>query len=244
MQLSTVQIFTNFSLYWNWSSIQFLISNPDQIELFMYIIGILYCNQLVCKLGELKEFGGSAQFKEQPLEQLLGIDCFTVWMFHGGIILSVPLEEDRLGWGLWWDWGSSIYLLFIAAYWSRQPRVFQRLSRSCLECVACMLCLLPTLFTHYACRYTVELGLSTNDLTRITLDNNITQPICIFVCGESAVCIKNCPPKLMQPSSSTLATIVSAENQNDWTIVKAIFFFCHYYIVWEPNNAGEARRQF
>ena len=26
---------------WNWSSIQFSISNPDQIELFMYIIGIL-----------------------------------------------------------------------------------------------------------------------------------------------------------------------------------------------------------
>ena len=41
MHLSTVQIPTNFGLDWNWSSIQFLISNPDQIELFMYIIGIL-----------------------------------------------------------------------------------------------------------------------------------------------------------------------------------------------------------
>ena len=51
------------------------------------------------------------QFKEQPLEQLLGINCFTVWMFHGGIILSVPLEEDLLGWGLWWDWGSSIFTI-------------------------------------------------------------------------------------------------------------------------------------
>ena len=30
-------------------------------------------------------------------------------------------------------------------------------------------------------------------------------------------------------------------NQNGATIVKAIFFFCHYYIVWESNNAGEAR---
>ena len=37
----TLQIPTNFGLDWNWSSIQFLISNPDQIELFMYIIGIL-----------------------------------------------------------------------------------------------------------------------------------------------------------------------------------------------------------
>ena len=45
----------------------------------------------------------------------------------------------------------------------------------------------------------------------------------------------------MQPSSSTRATIVSAENQNGATIVKATFFFCHYYIVWESNNAGEAR---
>ena len=48
---------------------------------------------------------------------------------------------------------------------------------------------------------------------------------------------------MMQPSSSTRATIVSAENQNGATIVKATFFFCHYYIVWESNNAGEARGQ-
>ena len=41
MHLNTVQIPTNFGLDWNWSSIEFLISNPDQIELFMYIIGIL-----------------------------------------------------------------------------------------------------------------------------------------------------------------------------------------------------------
>ena len=64
------------------------------------------------------------------MEQLLGIDCFTVWMFHGGIILSVPLEEDLLGWGLWWDWGSSIFTILCTAYWPRQPRVFRRLSRS------------------------------------------------------------------------------------------------------------------
>ena len=47
----------------------------------------------------------------------------------------------------------------------------------------------------------------------------------------------------MQPSSSTRATIVSAENQNGATIVKATYFFCHYYIVWESNNASEARGQ-
>ena len=48
---------------------------------------------------------------------------------------------------------------------------------------------------------------------------------------------------MMQPSSSTRATIVSAENQNDATIVKDKFFFCHYYIVWESNNTGDARGQ-
>ena len=41
MHLNNVQIPTNFGPVWNWSSIQFLISNPDQIELFMYIIVIL-----------------------------------------------------------------------------------------------------------------------------------------------------------------------------------------------------------
>ena len=39
--LSYVQISLNFGLDWILSSIQFLISNPEQIELFMYIIGIL-----------------------------------------------------------------------------------------------------------------------------------------------------------------------------------------------------------
>ena len=47
----------------------------------------------------------------------------------------------------------------------------------------------------------------------------------------------------MQPSSSTRATIVSAENQSGATIVKATIFFCHYFIAWESNNAGEARGQ-
>ena len=41
MRLSTVQILTNFGLDRNWSPIQFLISNPDQIELFMYTIDII-----------------------------------------------------------------------------------------------------------------------------------------------------------------------------------------------------------
>ena len=45
----------------------------------------------------------------------------------------------------------------------------------------------------------------------------------------------------MQPSSSTRATIISAENQIGATIVKATFFFYQYYIVWESNNASEAR---
>ena len=46
------------------------------------------------EVGRIEIIRGGDQFKEQPLEQLLGIDRFTVWMVHGGIILSVPLEED------------------------------------------------------------------------------------------------------------------------------------------------------
>ena len=96
--------------------------------------------------------------------------------------------------------------------------------------------------THSAC-YTVEMGLSAGDLTRITLDNNHTAYKHICLQGIGCVCVKNYPPEIMQPSSSSRATIVSAENQNGATIVKATFFSCHYYIVWESNNAGEARGQ-
>ena len=99
-----------------------------------------------------------------------------------------------------------------------------------------------TKITHSAC-YTVEMGVSARDLTRITFDNNHTayKHICLQVIG--CVCVKNYPSEIMQPLSSTRATIVSAENQNGATIVKATFFFCYYYIVWESNNAGEARGQ-
>ena len=99
-----------------------------------------------------------------------------------------------------------------------------------------------TNITHSAC-YTVEMGVSAEDLTRITLDNNHTAYKHICLQGIGCVCVKNYPPEIMQPSSSKRATIVSSENQNGATIVKATFFLCHYYIVWESNNAGEARGQ-
>ena len=93
---------------------------------------------------------------------------------------------------------------------------------------------------HSVC-YTVEMGVSAGDLTPITLDNNHTAYK--HICLQGIVCVKNYPPEIMRPSSSTRVTIVSAENQNGATIVKTTFFFCHYYIVWESNNAGEARGQ-
>ena len=96
--------------------------------------------------------------------------------------------------------------------------------------------------THSAA-YTVEMGVSAGVLTRITFDNNHTAYMHICLQGFSWVCVKNYPPEIMQPTSSTRATIVSAENQNGATIVKAAFFSCHYYIVWESNNVGEARGQ-
>ena len=87
------------------------------------------------------------------------------------------------------------------------------------------------------------MGVSARDLTRITLDNNHTAYMHVCLQGIGRVCGKNYPPEMMQPSSSTSATIVSAKNQNDATIVKDKCFFCYYYIVWESNNAGDARGQ-
>ena len=85
-----------------------------------------------------------------------------------------------------------------------------------------------TNIAHNACRYTVELGVSVKDLKRITFGNNHTAYM--HICRRSAVCIKNYPQELMQPSSSTRATIVIAENQIGATIVKAIFSFA--IITW------------
>ena len=99
-----------------------------------------------------------------------------------------------------------------------------------------------TNITYSAC-YIVEMGVSAIDLTRITLDNNHTAYRHICLQGISCVCVKNYPPEIMQPSSSMHATIISAANQNGATIAKVSFFFCYYYIVWESNNAGEARGQ-
>ena len=99
-----------------------------------------------------------------------------------------------------------------------------------------------TNITHSAC-YTVEMSVSAGNLTRVTLDNNHTAYKHICLQGIGCVCVKNYLPEIMQPSSLTRATIVSAENQNGATIVKATFFFCRYYIVWESNNAVEARGQ-
>ena len=97
--------------------------------------------------------------------------------------------------------------------------------------------------TSISACYTVEMGVSARDLTLITLDNNHIAYKHICLQGIGCVCVKNYPPEILQPSSSTRATIVSAKNQNGATIVKATFFFCHYYIVWESNNAGDARGQ-
>ena len=92
-------------------------------------------------------------------------------------------------------------------------------------------------------RVVIQSSVSAKYFTRITPDNNHTAYKHICLQGIGCVCIKNCPSKLMQPSSSSPATIVSAENQNDAPTIKAIFFICHYYIVWESYNAGGARRQ-
>ena len=66
----------------------------------------------------------------------------------------------------------------------------------------------------------------------------------IWLQGICCVCTKKYSSDMMQPSWSTRATIVSDDNHNGTTIVEAIFFFCHHYIAWESNNAGEARGEY
>ena len=63
------------------------------------------------------------------------------------------------------------------------------------------------------------------EILRITLDNNHTAYMHICLQGIGRVCVKNYPPEMMQPSSSTSATIVSAKNQNDATIAKDKYWF-------------------
>ena len=82
-----------------------------------------------------------------------------------------------------------------------------------------------TNITHSAC-HTVELGVSTRDLTRITLDNNHTAYMHVCLQGIMlCVCVKNYPPEMMQPSSSTRATIVSAEIKMTQPSSRTIFSF-------------------
>ena len=80
---------------------------------------------------------------------------------------------------------------------------------------------------------TVEMGVSARDHTS-------QQSYNLYVCLHG---VKHYPPEMMQPSSSMRVTIVSAENQNNATMVTDKFFFCYYYIVWESNNTGDARGQ-
>ena len=89
--------------------------------------------------------------------------------------------------------------------------------------------------TNIAC-YTVEMGVSATGLTRILLDNNHTAYMHICLQGIGCVGVKNNPPEMMQPSSSSRAIIVRAETQDGATIVKDTFFR-RYYVVWESNNA-------
>ena len=81
----------------------------------------------------LKNSEGVNQFKEQPLETAplhrLFHSVNVSWWDH------IECATERRPFGLWvvMGLGGLAYLLFCAAYWSRQPRVFRPLSRSCLE---------------------------------------------------------------------------------------------------------------
>ena len=77
-----------------------------------------------------------------------------------------------------------------------------------------------------------------------TFDNNHTayKHICLQEIG--CVCVKNYPPEIMQPSSSTRATIVSAEDQNGATIVKVRPHFSFAIITSYGNQITPAKTTF
>ena len=89
-----------------------------------------------------------------------------------------------------------------------------------------------TNITHSA-YYTVEMGVSAGDLTRITLDNNHTAYKHICLQGTGCVSVKDYPPEIMQPSSSTRATIVSAEIKMVQPSSRPHFSFA---IITSPGN--------
>ena len=92
----TLNFFFNFKPIPNWAFCIYLV-RPLLAFKSPHLCGVDW------KLAE-----GVIQFKEQPF----AIYCFTMQMFHGMIILGVPLEEDLLGLGL----GCPVYLLFGAVY--------------------------------------------------------------------------------------------------------------------------------
>ena len=100
-----------------------------------------------------------------------------------------------------------------------------------------------TNITRNACHYAVKLRVSAKDITLSHL-TAIIQHICIFVCRVSAVCVsqithrswRNHQHSCMQLSSVLKIKMVQQSS-------RPYFHLFHYYIVWESNNAGEARGQ-
>ena len=106
-----------------------------------------------------------------------------------------------------------------------------------MTCLLCLLPISPTVFLHSR-----DGRKRQRSYTHHTWQQSYSLYAYLSAGYRLCVCQKY-PPEMMQPSSSTRATIGSAENQNGATIVKAICFFCHYYIVWESNSTGKARGQ-
>ena len=101
--------------------------------------------------------------------------------------------------------------------------------------------MLITNITHSA-YYTVEMGVSAGYLTRITLDSNHTADK--HICLQGIGCVSQ---KLPARNSATIV-INACNHRQCWKSKwcnhrQGHIFFCHYYIVWGSNNAGEARRQ-
>ena len=92
--------------------------------------------------------------------------------------------------------GGLEYLLFCAAYWSRQPRVFQRLSHSCPICHTCRRLDIPVVISNVAssapfCQEIINIIILHHPPTPSHTPYPTPPPpticICLSACGQNGV---------------------------------------------------------
>ena len=140
MHLSTVKVPIDLGFDWPWSSVLFLISNPclsTKLCVSFICVGLYIFSETIASecstfhraphtCGIMKKInfwlwaGWVASYLQRSLSAQVngGPDAtpdlwkqpFSMVRASGGYPGNA-LEEDLLGWGLWLDWGSSIFII-------------------------------------------------------------------------------------------------------------------------------------